>query len=165
VLPLLIALVKLRKSLAPVAVAIAFSVALPWCIRVRLQRYDYGNYHSSYTYSTPNLLAHALVAAFTVFIIWWGVRQASKALVNLGIVGFAIRWVFYFSDLFDKMGRALGLIGLGILFWPVDGRLKDAARADCRNGARSCCGPSPREGGGGMKLERRRCLELRWRWW
>jgi uncharacterized membrane protein len=117
VLPLLIALVKLRKSLAPVAVAIAFSVALPWCIRVRLQRYDYGNYHSSYTYSTPNLLAHALVAAFTVFIIWWGVRQASKALVNLGIVGFAITvgW-FYFSDLFDKMGRALGLIGLGILF-------------------------------------------------
>jgi uncharacterized membrane protein len=117
VLPLLIALVKLRKSLAPVAVAIAFSVALPWCIRVRLQRYDYGNYHSSYTYSTPNLLAHALVAAFTVFIIWWGVRQASKALVNLGSVGFAITvgW-FYFSDLFDKMGRALGLIGLGILF-------------------------------------------------
>ena len=65
----------------------------------------------------PNLLAHALVAAFCVFIIWWGVRQASRALVNLGIVGFAIAvgW-FYFSDIFDKVGRALGLIGLGILF-------------------------------------------------
>jgi hypothetical protein len=52
-----------------------------------------------------------------VFIIWWGVRQASRALVNLGIVGFAIAvgW-FYFSDIFDKVGRALGLIGLGILF-------------------------------------------------
>jgi cbb3-type cytochrome oxidase subunit 3 len=27
----------------------------------------------------------------------------------------AVGW-FYFSDLFDKMGRSLGLIGLGILF-------------------------------------------------
>jgi peptidoglycan/LPS O-acetylase OafA/YrhL len=116
-LPLLIALIKLRKSLAPVAVAIGFSVALPWCVRLVTQHYDYGKYHNSYTYTVPNLLAHALVAAFCVFIIWWGVRQASRALVNLGIVGFAIAvgW-FYFSDIFDKVGRALGLIGLGILF-------------------------------------------------
>ena len=58
-----------------------------------------------------------LVAAFAVFIIAWGVRQASRALVNLGIVYFAIAvtW-FYFSNIFDKVGRSLGLIGLGILF-------------------------------------------------
>jgi uncharacterized membrane protein len=45
------------------------------------------------------------------------VHHASRALVNLGIVGFAITvgW-FYFSDIFDKVGRSLGLIGLGILF-------------------------------------------------
>jgi uncharacterized membrane protein len=45
------------------------------------------------------------------------VRQASKALVNLGVVGFAITvgW-FYFSNIMDKLGRSLGLIGLGILF-------------------------------------------------
>jgi hypothetical protein len=45
------------------------------------------------------------------------VRQTSQALVNLGIVGFAIAvgW-FYFSDIFDKFGRSLGLIGLGVLF-------------------------------------------------
>ena len=55
--------------------------------------------------------------AFAVFVIWWGVRQASRALVNLGIVGFAIAVVwFYFSDIFDKVGRSLGLIGLGVLF-------------------------------------------------
>jgi hypothetical protein len=32
-------------------------------------------------------------------------------------VGFAvaIAW-FYFSDIFDKVGRSLGLIGLGVLF-------------------------------------------------
>ena len=40
-----------------------------------------------------------------------------KALVNLGIVAFAITVVwFYFSDIFDKLDRSLALIGLGILF-------------------------------------------------
>jgi len=45
------------------------------------------------------------------------VRRASKALVNLGVVAFAVAvgW-FYFSDIFDKVGRSLGLIGLGVLF-------------------------------------------------
>jgi uncharacterized membrane protein len=71
----------------------------------------------TYTRIEPNLAAHALVAAFAIFLCWWGVRMASKALVNLGIVGFAIAvaW-FYFSNVFDKVGRSLGLIGLGILF-------------------------------------------------
>ncbi len=117
VLPLLIALISLRKSLTPVAAAIVLATALPWCLRLHTEHYDYGNVHSSYTYAEPNLLAHALVAAFAVFVIWWGVRLASKALVNLGMVWFAIAvgW-FYFSDIFDKVGRSLGLIGLGVLF-------------------------------------------------
>jgi uncharacterized membrane protein len=116
-LPLCFALIRPRKSLIPVAVAIAFSIPLPWCQRVWTEHYDYGNSHGSFIRSEPNLAAHALVAAFAVFLIWWGVHQASKALVNLGIVGFAIAvgW-FYFSDVFDKVGRSLGLIGLGILF-------------------------------------------------
>jgi hypothetical protein len=116
-LPLCIALIRLRKSLIPVAVAIAFSIPLPWCQRVWTEYYNNGNSHGSYVRNEPNLAAHALVAAFAVFLIWWGVHQASKALVNLGIVGFAIAvgW-FYFSDIFDKVGRSLGLIGLGILF-------------------------------------------------
>ncbi|HSM79094.1 MAG TPA: hypothetical protein VLT57_15760, partial [Bryobacteraceae bacterium] len=67
--------------------------------------------------SEPNLAAYALVAAFAVFIIAWGMRQTSRALVNLGTVYFAIAlaW-FYFSNIFDKIGRSLGLIGLGVLF-------------------------------------------------
>jgi uncharacterized membrane protein len=117
VLPLLFAAFKFRKSVVPVAVAIAFSIALPWCIRIQTQHFDNDAFHNTYTYSVPNLAAHALVAAFAVFIIWWGVRQASRALVNLGIVGFALAvgW-FYFSNIFDKVGRSLGLIGLGVLF-------------------------------------------------
>jgi uncharacterized membrane protein len=117
VLPLCIAFIRLRKSLIPVAVAIIFSIPLPWCQRIWTEYYNYGDNHGSYVRNEPNLAAHALVAAFCVFIIWWGVRQASRALVNLGIVGFAIAvgW-FYFSDIYDKAGRSLGLIGLGILF-------------------------------------------------
>ncbi|MGA2170388.1 MAG: DUF2157 domain-containing protein [Terracidiphilus sp.] len=113
VVPLLFAVFKFRKSVVPVAVAIAFSIALPWCNRIWTEKVG----DNWYPHSGPNLAAHALVAAFTVFIIWWGVRQTSRALVNLGIVGFAIAVVwFYFSDIFDKVGRSLGLIGLGVLF-------------------------------------------------
>jgi hypothetical protein len=118
-IPLFFAVFKFRKSLIPVAVAICFSIALPWCQRIWS---EYNDYYTNgtpryFVRNEPNLAAHALVAAFCVFLIWWGVRQASKALVNLGIVGFAITVIwFYFSNLFDKMGRSLGLIGLGILF-------------------------------------------------
>jgi hypothetical protein len=119
-IPLIVALVRFTKSFIPVAAAVAFSIALPWCNRIWTEHYNYGpgpGQTGSYTYHEPNLAAHALVAAFALFLIWWGVRQASKALINFGIVGFAITVVwFYFSDIFDKVGRSLGLIGLGILF-------------------------------------------------
>ena len=117
-LPLVVAAFKGHWGLIPPASAIVFSIALPWCQHTWTQFNDFGpggrNY---YTRSDPNLAAHALVAAFAVFMIWWGMRQASRALVNLGILYFAIAvaW-FYWSNIFDKVGRSLGLIGLGILF-------------------------------------------------
>ena len=116
-LPLLFSLFRLRRSLIPVLVSIVFGIALPWCTHSWTEYGTYGGNRSSWTNTEPNLAAHALVAAFCVFIIWWGVREASRALVNLGIVGFGatVAW-FYFSNIFDKMGRSLGLIGLGVLF-------------------------------------------------
>jgi uncharacterized membrane protein len=117
VVPLLFSLARMRKSTVPVLAAIAFVIALPWCERVWTERYRYGTTYGSYTHTEPNLIAHALVAAFCVFLIWWGVRQASRGLVNFGIIAFGIcvAW-FYFSNVFDKFGRSLGLIGLGVLF-------------------------------------------------
>jgi uncharacterized membrane protein len=118
VIPLLFAVFKFRKSMIPVVAAICFSIALPWCRHIWTNTVSVGDSDRiTFTNNEPNLAAHALVAAFAVFIIWWGVRQTSQALVNLGIVGFAIAvgW-FYFSDIYDKMGRSLGLIGLGVLF-------------------------------------------------
>lgn len=116
-LPLLLSLFRMRKSLVPVAAAILFGLGLPWCNHTWTDYYNYGASRGSYIRSEPNLAAYALVAAFSIFIIWWGVRMAGKALVNLGVVAFAITvaW-FYFSDIFDKVGRSLGLIGMGVLF-------------------------------------------------
>jgi uncharacterized membrane protein len=116
--PLIIAAFHGHKGLVPIAAAIAYVIALPWCYRTWKTSYFIGNGKTAtYTQTGPNLLAHMLVALFAVFLCWWGVRMVSRVLVNLGIVGFAAAVVwFYFSDILDKMGRSLGLIGLGILF-------------------------------------------------
>jgi uncharacterized membrane protein len=118
VLPLFFALFRFGRSLIPVAAAVLFCGLLPWCNRTWVEQVRWGNGQSyPYTQTEPNLFAYALVAVFAVFIIGWGVRQLSRALVNLGIVGFAITvtW-FFFSNIFDKVGRSLGLIAMGILF-------------------------------------------------
>ena len=118
VLPLIVAAFHGHKGLIPIAAAVGFSLALPWCYRTWTESFNYANgIKATYARSAPNLAAHALVAAFALFLCWWGVHLVSRALVNLGTVGFAVAvgW-FYFSDLYSKMSRSLGLIGLGILF-------------------------------------------------
>ncbi len=128
--PLAIAAFRRHWGLIPPASAVAVAVALPWCQHVWIQHYEFGNGRNrSFTRSDPNLLAHLLIAAFAVFIIFWGVRQMSRALVNLGVVYFAmaVTW-FYFSNIFDKVGRSLGLIGLGILFLAGGWALERARR-------------------------------------
>ncbi len=116
-IPVIISLFNLRKSMIPVLAAIGFVIALPWCKRFLVEHFDNGNIHSSWTRTEPNFAAHALVAAFCVFLIWWGVKLASRGLVNIGTVffGATVAW-FYFSDVFDKMDRSLAPIGLGVLF-------------------------------------------------
>lgn len=63
------------------------------------------------------LVLHALYAAACVGLVWWGVHEGHRLRINLGVIGFAMTVLsFYFSSLLDKLGRSLGLIGLGILF-------------------------------------------------
>jgi hypothetical protein len=117
-LPLTIAVFRVGKSMMPVVVALTLGLALPWAQHVWVQRYNYGNGGvGSYTHNDPNLVAHLLVTGSAILLIWWGVRQTSRAEVNLGIVYFAlsVAW-FYASNIYDKVGRSLGLIGLGVLF-------------------------------------------------
>lgn len=118
VVPLAIAAFKGHKGLIPPAAAVALVIALPWSQRIWQEFWtDPNGVRHYYTRNEPNFAAYLVVAAFAGFLTWWGVRQSSRALVNLGMVGFAITvsW-FYFSDIFDKIGRSLGLIGLGVLF-------------------------------------------------
>ncbi len=106
-----------HKGLIPIALGIAYSIALPWCTYTATQIYGEGPHQHTYNYVEPSLAAHAVVVLFAIFLCFWGVRIASRALVNLSVVyfGIAVAW-FYFSNIFDKVGRSVGLIGLGILF-------------------------------------------------
>jgi uncharacterized membrane protein len=117
-IPLLIAAFHGHKGLVPIAASIAFCLALPWCYRTFTESYTTPNGIKAIWIRTDStFLAYLLVAVFAVFLCGWGVRLASRALVNLGIVGFAasVMW-FYSSDIMSKFNRSLGLIGLGILF-------------------------------------------------
>jgi len=50
-------------------------------------------------------------------LIAWGVHDRAKNRVNLGMAMFVlILGCFYFSDLLDKLGRSVSLIGFGVLF-------------------------------------------------
>ena len=128
--PLIVAAFHGHKGLTPIAAAIGFAIAMPWCYSTWIDTYSYKNGPMlGHVETSPNLLAHALVAAFAVFLCLWGARMASHALVNLGIVGFAAAVVwFYFSDIFSDKNRAIGLIGLGVLFLAGGWALEKARR-------------------------------------
>ena len=104
-----------RRSAVPIAIAIVLAYAVPWARTPITQTPDFRS--TPYTYTEPSLLAYALVAAASVALVVWGVRIASKALVNYGIAAFAasVMW-FYFSDILGKLDRSIGLILLGVLF-------------------------------------------------
>lgn len=56
-------------------------------------------------------------AVGSIGLVTWGLKEARKERVNLGVVGFALTVLFfYFSSIMDKLGRSLSLIGLGVLF-------------------------------------------------
>jgi uncharacterized membrane protein len=103
-----------RKSVIPVLAVVVMMFLLPW-LRAMVHPDEY--WRQPYQYEAPSILAYAVVAATAMVFVWWGVRERSRAVVNFGIAAFAltVAW-FYFSSLMDRLGRSLGLIGLGILF-------------------------------------------------
>jgi len=100
-------------SLLPVAIVLAAVMVLPHCFWTNEQRYAGGSWHRN----DPAAVAYLIVAGVTCFLAWWGVRERNKALINYGVVAFALTvlW-FYFSNFMDKLNRSLGLIVLGVLF-------------------------------------------------
>ena len=101
-----------RRALLPTGVITAMTLILPWLHKVIHESNMY-----QWTRTEPMVSMYAVVAATCVFLAWWGVQQASKAIVNYGIATFAltVMW-FYFSDIMGKLDRSLGLILLGVLF-------------------------------------------------
>jgi uncharacterized membrane protein len=53
----------------------------------------------------------------SIGLIAWGLHEARKERINLGVAGFALTVLaFYFSTVMDKLGRSASLIGMGLLF-------------------------------------------------
>jgi uncharacterized membrane protein len=102
-----------RKSWAPVLVVAAMAWALPWAQTSFVEK----TAGRSWSHSEPGVLAYVLPAAVAVFLVWWGIHNLAKPIVNYGMATFAliVMW-FYFESVMDKLDRSLGLIGLGILF-------------------------------------------------
>lgn len=110
-LPLLLAWRLNRTSVLPVAVVLLMAAVLPHLHTMsQLER-------SPWQYPILNLSAYALVALVAAFLAWWGVQQRSRAIINYGVVCFALSvlW-FYFSSIMGKLERSFSLILLGLLF-------------------------------------------------
>jgi hypothetical protein len=60
---------------------------------------------------------YGMCALGFIGLIVWGLMEARKERINLGVAGFALTvLIFYFSNVMDKLGRSASLIGLGVLF-------------------------------------------------
>lgn len=69
------------------------------------------------SHSSQRVLAHLLYAGASSGLVWWGLRDSHPLRVNLGVIGFALTVAsFYYSSVFGRFGRSIGLIGLGLLF-------------------------------------------------
>ena len=63
-----------------------------------------------------SLARHVWAGVFATGIAVWGVFEGRAERINLGAAGFAITvMTFYFSSIFDKLGRSASLLALGLL--------------------------------------------------
>lgn len=113
VLPLLVGAWLRGRAAWPLLLAAALVVAI-----AQLDRGD----------QTQVILIHLLYAAGAAALVWWGVHERHRLRINLGVLAFALNVLaFYYGSVLDKLDRALGLIGLGLLFI-VGGWLLEHAR-------------------------------------
>jgi uncharacterized membrane protein len=102
-----------HSDAVPAAVVAIGAIILPW-LHNTVTTTEFG---TPWTRSEPNIFFYVLVAAIAISFVAWGVHRSSIALVNFGMIAFAVTvfW-FYFSSVMDKLGRSLGLMLLGVLF-------------------------------------------------
>ena len=105
-------------------VAIALPLALAWFLRGREALYLLIALAWALVVIQVNpgrdageLALYALYALGAVGVVMCGLKQQQRLVINIGVLGFALAIAgFYFSSIFDKLGRSLGLIGMGALF-------------------------------------------------
>jgi uncharacterized membrane protein len=69
------------------------------------------------THRFDDLWTMVVWATGAVGITAWGVLEARAERINLGMVAFLLTvTTYYFSNIFDMLGRSVSLIGLGIVF-------------------------------------------------
>jgi hypothetical protein len=92
-------------------------IAALWVIVLGTTRLRSGAGDSLLSYVWRELGPYTMWVLGSLGLIAWGLQEARKERINLGIAGFALTVVaFYFSAVMDKLGRAASLIGLGLLF-------------------------------------------------
>jgi hypothetical protein len=63
------------------------------------------------------LLAYVVFATLALGLVGWGLWDGDGLRINVGLAAFGLTVLaFYFTNLYDRLGRSLGLIGLGVLF-------------------------------------------------
>jgi uncharacterized membrane protein len=106
------------------SVAIALPLALAWFLRGRdavwllaALAWALVLLQLSPRTDAGELAMYGMLEAGAVGVVLWGLRDGQRLAVNVGVLGFALAVLaFYFASLYDRLGRALGLIGIGVLF-------------------------------------------------
>ncbi|MEW6324255.1 MAG: DUF2157 domain-containing protein [Nitrospirota bacterium] len=92
-------------------------IAALWVVVLGTTSFRSGPNDSLWRFVWHELGPYGICAAGSTGLIAWGLKEARKERVNLGVAGFALTVLFfYFSTVMDKLGRSASLIGLGLLF-------------------------------------------------
>jgi len=112
-LPLVLAAFLRRREAWTNLAAAVWVVAL-----VNLGRYSSeAGREALYSYLWRGFGVYLWCALGAMGMIAWGLYEARKERINLGMVGLAITVLtFYFSSVVDKLGRATSMMSLGLLF-------------------------------------------------
>lgn len=100
-LPMLVAVLLRGRQAWPVAVAAMLAGIVVWLDpEITWQR----------------LVIYLVYGAGSAGLVWWGLLDRQRLRINLGVLCFVLTVLaFYFSSLFDMLGRSVGLIGMGLL--------------------------------------------------
>lgn len=92
-------------------------LAAVWVVLLGTTKLRTGSVHGVPMQLWHELGLYGMCAVGSIGLIVWGLKEARKERINLGVAGFALTVLFfYFSNVMDKLGRSASLVGLGLIF-------------------------------------------------